>query len=140
MNGRPTTLRSRLFHVLREALLLPTFFVVFVCALAPGIAAAETVRIEAETFVSSYDAGHVAARTLVDSHASNNMSVVNFDWQGMWLEFDLELAGGAQFYPAITSAGSAGLVRTFLVTFTPAGASTPAASVTFITPPGLGAG
>lgn len=111
-------------------------FLVFSAA-AP---APEIIRLEAEDFVAADTASGPYLAVVSDSHASGNLAVAGFDTPGTWLEYELVLAAPFRFKTSVRSAGGVGLVRTFEILFTPAGAPQPAAADTVVTPPGSGVG
>ena len=81
------------------------------------VASSETLRLEAEDYVDSYDVGGGSIYIRLCAAASQGLAVDGLDREGEWIQVALELTEGFCFVDSLRSAGSLGTVRMFSVRF-----------------------
>ena len=106
-----------------------------------GWATAETIRLEAENLVNSYDhIGSVPITSVPCGGASGGRAIEGFDIEGEWIELRLVLDRPVDCLYGIQSAGNLGEVRQYSVAFLPASGQSASPQGTLMTPPGSGIG
>jgi len=80
-------------------------------------ASSETLRLEAENYIDSYNisGGDVYIRAC--SAASEGYAVDGLDREGEWIQLALELSEGFCFVDSVRSAGSLGTIRRYSIHF-----------------------
>ncbi|MBD3235141.1 MAG: hypothetical protein GF330_00365 [Candidatus Eisenbacteria bacterium] len=117
----------------------PAFLSVALSLAGVTPASSEAIRLEAEDHVAFDDQGSPVFGIVEDGHASGGAAVEGMRI-GAWIEIELSLPEDVCFRDSLRSAGDHMLVRTYDVTFTPAGAGEPIVAERIVTPPGSGAG
>ena len=87
-------------------LLLGVILITLLCVSAN----AQTIIVEAENYVASYDQGGVAIYVTSCSGASGNLAVEGFDFPGDWIEVIVTFPENGTYCDSLRSGGLSGYV------------------------------